>query len=112
MSAPHRSPQAPHRSGVDAHGLPRWDRLTRGVLPLTLGAAMTLALAGYQYGGSNHAVYLVDALRRNDPGLLANDWWTQSTLQYHFVFNGLAAALMRARLIEPAFLAGYVALAV
>jgi hypothetical protein len=103
----------PDVAGADrATAPPPRDRLTRGVLPLTLGVAMTLALAGYRFGESNHAVYLVDALRQNDPGLLANDWWTQSTLQYHFVFNRLSALLMRAGLIEPAFLAGYVGLAV
>ncbi len=88
------------------------DRAPASPLCLTLGVAMTLALAGYQFGESNHAVYLVDALRQNDPRLLANDWWTQSTLQYHFVFTRLSAWLMRINLIEPAFLAGYVTLAV
>jgi hypothetical protein len=73
---------------------------------------MTLALAGYRFGESNHAVYLIEALRQNDPTLLVNDWWTRSTLQYHFVFNRLAAWLMRVEVIEPVFLAGYVALAV
>lgn len=73
---------------------------------------MTLALAGYRFGESNHAVYLVDALRRNDPALLANDWWVRSTLQYHFVFSRLSAWLMRVGWIEPAFLAGYLGLTV
>jgi hypothetical protein len=57
-------------------------------------------------------VYLVDALRRLDPSLLRNDWWANSTLQYHFVFNALTASLMRAGVLEPAFLAGYLLLAV
>jgi hypothetical protein len=83
-----------------------------GRLPLTLGVAMTLALAGYRFGESNHAVYLVDALRHNDPSLLANDWWTRSTLQYHFVFTRVSAWLMRTGWIEPGFLVAYVALAV
>lgn len=73
---------------------------------------MTLALSGYRYGESNHAVYLIDALRHSHPNLLANDWWTQHTLQYHFVFNHLSAWLMRIGCIEPAFLGGYLALAV
>jgi hypothetical protein len=112
MLLPNRSPQAAPPADPTPADAPRWDRLTRGVLPLTLGVAMTLALAGYQYGESNHAVYLVDALRHNDPTLLANDWWTQSTLQYHFVFNRLSAVLMRMGVIQPAFLAGYVGLAI
>jgi hypothetical protein len=83
---------------------------TAGLLPLTLGVAMTLALAGYRFGESNHAVYLVDALRHNDPSLLANDWWTRSTLQYHFVFTRVSAWLMRLGWIEPGFLVAYLAL--
>jgi hypothetical protein len=67
---------------------------------------------GYRFGESNHAVYLVDAIRRADPSLLASDWWVRSTLQYHFVFNAITAGLMRIGLLEPAFLAGYLALAV
>jgi hypothetical protein len=81
-------------------------------LTVALGVAMTLCVAGYQFGKSNHTVYLIDALRRTDPNLLRNDWWTQSTLQYHFVFNALTAALMRWGVLQPAFLLGYLALAV
>jgi hypothetical protein len=77
-----------------------------------LGTAMTLCVRGYRFGESNHAVYLLDALRRIDPALLRNDWWTQSTLQYHFVFNAITAGLMRLGILEPAFLVGYLALAV
>jgi hypothetical protein len=73
---------------------------------------MTLTLAGYRFGESNHAVYLLAAIRENNPALLANDWWTRSTLQYHFVFNHLSAWLMRVGWIEQVFLGAYVALAV
>src|ERR671912_308449 len=79
---------------------------------LALGVLLTLVVRGYRFGESNHAVYLVDAVRRLDPSLLRNDWWAQSTLQYHFVFNALTAGLMRLGILEPAFLVGYVALAV
>lgn len=89
----------------------RLDRVAP-LLPLALGVAMTLAVAGYRFGESNHAVYLLDALRQNDPGLLTNDWWTRSTLQYHFVFNKLSAWLMRLGVIEPAFLCGYLGLVI
>lgn len=109
---PQHNALSPDAGPAPVADFPALDRLTRGLLPLTLGVAMTLALSGYRFGESNHAVYLVDALRQNDPAVLAEDWWTQSTLQYHFVFNRLSAFLMRAGLIEPAFLAGYVALAV
>jgi hypothetical protein len=85
---------------------------TASLLPVTLGVAMTLALAGYRFGESNHAVYLVDALRHNDPSLLANDWWTRSTLQYHFVFTRISAWLMRLGWIEPVFLVAYLALTI
>ena len=79
---------------------------------LALGVGITLAVRGYRFGESNHAVYLVEALRRIDPSLLRNDWWANSTLQYHFVFNAMTAALMRLGLLEPAFLVGYLLLAV
>ena len=76
------------------------------------GVAITLVVRGYRFGESNHAVYLVDAVRRLDPSLLRNDWWAQSTLQYHFVFNALTAGLMRLGILGPAFLVGYLLLAV
>ena len=79
---------------------------------LALGVGLTLAVRGYRFGESNHAVYLVDAVRRLDPSLLARDWWVNSTLQYHFVFNAATAALMRLGVLEPAFLLGYLLLAV
>ena len=78
---------------------------------LLFGILITLAVRGYRFGESNHAVYLVDALRQLDPTLLRNDWWANSTLQYHFVFNAMTAGLMRAGLLEPAFLVGYLLLA-
>jgi hypothetical protein len=77
-----------------------------------LGIVMTLAIRGYQFGGSNHNIYLPAALRVNDPTLLENDWWTTETLQYHGLFTHLSAALMRWQIIEPAFLGGYLALAI
>lgn len=79
---------------------------------LTLGVVTTLVIRGYRFAESNHAVYLVDAIRRLDPSLLRNDWWANSTLQYHFVFNAMTAGLMRAGVLEPAFLTGYLLLAV
>jgi hypothetical protein len=84
----------------------------RATIAILLGVALTLVVRGYRFGESNHAVYLVDAIRRTDPSLLERDWWVQSTLQYHFVFNAMTAGLMRAGLLEPAFLLGYLALAV
>src|SRR6476620_2905648 len=87
------------------------DSPARAWLSVLLGIAVTLSVRGYRYGESNHAVYLVDALRRVDPTLLTHDWWTNQTLQYHFVFNAVSGWLMKLGVIEPAFLVGYVALA-
>ena len=81
-------------------------------LCLAAGVSITLVVRGYRFGESNHAVYLVDAIRQLDPSLLRNDWWANSTLQYHFAFNAMTAALLRARVLEPAFLLGYLLLAV
>ena len=44
------------------------------VFALLLGVALTLTLRGYQFGGGNHTVYLIEPLREVHPELLANDW--------------------------------------
>lgn len=82
----------------------------RALLPLLLGIAVTLILRGYQFGGGNHSVYLIEPLREVHPELLANDWWITHTLQYHVAFNELTALLMRAGIVEPAFLVLYLGL--
>jgi hypothetical protein len=87
-------------------------RIPAATLPLLLGIAVTLTLRGYQFGGGNHCVYLVAPLREVHPELLANDWWTTHTLQYHIAYTKLAALLMRVDMVEPAFLVFYLALAV
>lgn len=79
---------------------------------LAFGIAMTLILRGYQFGHSNHTIYLLDAMRVNDPRLLANDWFVTHTYQYHFVFTHVTAWLDRIGLVRPAFLVAYLALAV
>lgn len=75
-----------------------------------VGCAITLVVHGYQFGLSNHSVYLIDALRKADPALLANDWFYTRTLQYHSVFGWLTAGLLRAGVLEEAFVAIYGAL--
>src|SRR5438477_9462299 len=82
------------------------------IAAIALGTTITLIVCGYQFGGSNHTVYLVEALRLNDPSLLQNDWWATATLQYHGVFAHLSALLMRWGIIRPAFFVAYLALAV
>jgi hypothetical protein len=84
----------------------------RYALPLLLGVALTLTLRGYNYGGGNHTVYLIAPLQKVHPELLTNDWWTTHTLQYHVAYTTLTASLMRLGIVEPAFLAMYLALAV
>jgi hypothetical protein len=82
----------------------------RDALFVAAGCAMTLAVYGYRFGTGNHTIYLLDAMRRADPGLLRNDWFTTQTLQYHAVFGWIAHKLIEWRAIEPAFAAGYAAL--
>ncbi len=65
---------------------------------------------GYQFGRGNHAVYLLDALRRVDPSLLQRDWFTTQTFQYHVIFSSFSAWLMRLGIVEPAFAACYLLL--
>src|SRR5436190_19779889 len=85
---------------------------TAVILAFIIGVCITLIIRGYRFGESNHAVYLIEAIRRIYPGTFDNDWWTRSTLQYHVVFNALTAGLMRAGILEQAFLVGYLALAI
>jgi hypothetical protein len=77
---------------------------------IALGACLTLAVRGYQFGRSNHDVYLLDAVRRLHPEVLAHDWFTTHTLQYHALFGLLTTALMRVHEAPAGFLAGYLAL--
>lgn len=72
--------------------------------------ALTLSIRGYQFGRGNHTVYLLSALRRLDPDLLRNDWFTSQTLQYHAVFGLLSGWLLRLGIIETSFLLGYLGL--
>ena len=81
-------------------------------LAIALGAATTFVIYGYRFGQGNHTIYLLDALRRTHSDLLAHDWFTTHTLQYHAVFGWLAAALMRCHVIEPAFAIIYVLLVI
>lgn len=88
-----------------------WDRVRFEVLPGTFAIAfamtLTLCVRGYQFGGSNHNVYLIDAMHQASGGqLLARDWFTTQTLQYHAVFGILTRQLFRWNIVEPAFLAG------
>jgi hypothetical protein len=92
---------------------PRWPAsIAAHLLPLMMGIAVTLVIRGYQYGGGNHSVYLIAPLREVHPELLANDWWTNKTLQYHVAFTKLTAALMKLGIERPAFAALYLALVV
>ncbi|MCS7033830.1 MAG: hypothetical protein NZ561_07525, partial [Phycisphaerae bacterium] len=79
---------------------------------LMLGVAVNLVVNGYQFGLSNHSVYLIDALRRSEPALLANDWFYTQTFQYHSVFGWLTALLLQAGILEPAFALIYAGLLV
>ncbi len=84
------------------------------ITSVVIGIALTLAVRGYQFGGSNHGVYLVDALRKVDPTLLRNDWFTTQTLQYHGAFSVISTWLMRAGLewLSVGFAAGYLLLVI
>lgn len=74
-------------------------------VPILLGIAVHLVANGYQFGLSNHSVYLIDALRKADPTLLANDWFYTQTLQYHSVFGWLTATLLKLGVLEAGFIA-------
>jgi hypothetical protein len=82
------------------------------LLLLLIGISITYLVGGYQFGLSNHTVYLIDPLRENNAQILANDWWATSTLQYHGAFSKMSAVLMRWGIIREVFLLAYLALVV
>jgi hypothetical protein len=82
------------------------------VLCVAFGVALTLAMQGYQFGKSNHTVYLIDALRHTHPGTLDHDWFATQTLQYHAAFGLMTRGLMTLDVIRPAFVIGHVGLAI
>jgi hypothetical protein len=86
------------------------DRKLGAAFSVVLGSCVTLAVLGYQFGLSNHEVYLLDALRQADPSLFARDWFMQDTLQYHAAFSLLTAALLKLHAMESGFLVGYLLL--
>ncbi len=112
-AAPATAPAPPlteRRNAAVAVSRPRFDSL--GVaFAVLFGIVMSLCVEGYQFGKSNHTVYLLDALRKTQPELLANDWFTTQTLQYHAVFGWISSSLYQLGIVEPAFLAGYLVLA-
>jgi hypothetical protein len=81
--------------------------LAREAAAIALGCALSLSVSGYQFGRSNHLVYLPDPLHSFDPTLLANDWFTTQTLQYHSVFGLLTHWLLQLNFLEGGFLLGY-----
>jgi len=88
----------------------RNDSLLARVFCVLLGTCVTLCVMGYQFGQSNHTVYLLDALRRNDPSLLQHDWFAAQTFQYHALFGIVSAFLLRHDVIQPTFLIGYLSI--
>jgi len=79
-------------------------------LAITFAIALNFLLQGYQFGESNHTVYLLDALHRTHPELLSRDWFTTQTFQYHALFGYVTRGLMRIGFLEHGFLIGYLVL--
>jgi hypothetical protein len=79
---------------------------------LCFGVVITLCVCGYQFGKSNHTIYLLDAFHRTHAPLLDNDWFTTQTFQYHAAFGWITRALMRLGIVEQGFLVGYLALVI
>ena len=90
---------------------PRPDALST-LLALCIGVVMTLCVYGYQFGRSNHTIYLLDAFHRAFPQYLNRDWFTTQTFQYHAAFGWITEALMRAGVVQQGFLISYLALVV
>src|SRR4051794_26094399 len=84
--------------------------LLASLLALSIGMAITLCVYGYQFGRSNHTIYLLAALHESNPPVLARDWFTTQTLQYHAAFTWLTRALIALHALETGFLTGYLTL--
>ena len=89
---------------------PRGADFVSSLLALAIGMTFTFCVYGYQFGRSNHTIYLLDAMRQADPSLLINDWFVTHTLQYHAVFGWMTALFNRTVGIETPFLIEYVGL--
>src|ERR1039458_2372162 len=61
-------------------------------LAVAIGTALMLVVRGYQFGQSNHNVYLLEPLRECC-GFLQRDWFTTQTLQYHGAFTWVCTEL-------------------
>ncbi len=83
---------------------PRSVRLIAAAFAIAVGAMMTMALRGYQFGQSNHTVYLLDAIHTLHPDLLNRDWYVTHTLQYHIIFGAMSRWLMAAGIEHAGFL--------
>jgi hypothetical protein len=81
-------------------------------LAVCIGCVLMLCVYGYQYGRSNHGVYLLDGIHKADPAIFANDWYTTQTFQYHAIFGWVTATLLKLNIIQPAFLLGYIGIVV
>lgn len=79
---------------------------------ILLGSAITLSLRGYQFGQSNHTLYLLEALKKTWPDLFQHDWYVTQTLQYHIIFTEITHWLMRLGWEKPAFLIAYLLIVV
>ena len=79
---------------------------------LLWGCLLTLCVTGYTFGQSNHHVYLLDAIRFGHEELLARDWFTTHTLQYHVLFTRLTVALQSLGWVEAGFFTFYLGLVI
>lgn len=74
---------------TDRHRLHPW------TWPVVLCSGLLVALRfGFNYGIGNHNTYLLHALRRVDPAILASDWLAAHSQDTHPVFTWIAALLM------------------
>jgi hypothetical protein len=88
---------------------PRVDFLAN-TFAILFGVIITMTVCGYEFAHGDHTVYLVEPLHLAFPNLLANDWFTTQTLQYHSAFSFVTAMLMRLGIAGKAFLLGYLGL--
>lgn len=87
--------------------LPSSEGRWRMLFAILLGSALTLSLRGYQFGLSNHTLYLLEAVKKTWPDLYVHDWYLNNTLQYHLIFTEITHGLMRMGWEKPAFLIAY-----
>ena len=88
--------------------------LTRSLVTLSVGfmALLFLLEIGIRNGELNQVFYLLRGIHDADPSLLARDWYTVSSMQYHGWWNVVISLLVRENLLVVGLTVGTIIVSV